>query len=143
MYVCVLLKRGEEKEVWQREELCWVAQWFLTLSTPWTVAHHPALSMGILQARILKWVGMPSSRGSSQTRDWTQVSLLTIWNTKETRGRGEELLKHKTQGRGASGSALIGRFPIVVRMCDNDKPKFNLSRCQNMHRPWCWWLTLR
>ena len=27
------------------------------------------LSMGILQARILEWVAMPSSRGSSQPRD--------------------------------------------------------------------------
>ena len=30
--------------------------------------------MGILQERILEWVAMPSSRGSSQPRDWTQVS---------------------------------------------------------------------
>ena len=29
---------------------------------------------GILQARILWWVVMPSSRGSSQPRDWTHVS---------------------------------------------------------------------
>ena len=29
--------------------------------------------MGILQARILEWVAMPSSRGSSQPRDWTQI----------------------------------------------------------------------
>ena len=29
---------------------------------------------GILQARILKWVAMPSSRGSSQPRDRTCVS---------------------------------------------------------------------
>ena len=29
---------------------------------------------GILQARILEWVACPSSRGSSQPRDWTQVS---------------------------------------------------------------------
>ena len=28
---------------------------------------------GILQARILEWVGIPFSRGSSQPRDWTQV----------------------------------------------------------------------
>ena len=28
---------------------------------------------GILQARILEWVAIPSSRGSSQTRDQTQV----------------------------------------------------------------------
>ena len=26
---------------------------------------------GVLQARILEWVAMPSSRGSSQPRDWT------------------------------------------------------------------------
>ena len=30
--------------------------------------------MGILQARILKWVAIPSSRGSSRPRDRTQVS---------------------------------------------------------------------
>ena len=30
---------------------------------------------GILQARILKWVTFPFSRGSSHPRDWTQVSL--------------------------------------------------------------------
>ena len=29
---------------------------------------------GILQARILQWVAMPSSRGSSPPRDWTHVS---------------------------------------------------------------------
>ena len=30
--------------------------------------------MGILQARILEWVAMPSSRGSSQPRDQTHIS---------------------------------------------------------------------
>ena len=33
-----------------------------------------AKSMEISQARILEWVAMPSSRGSSQPRDQTQVS---------------------------------------------------------------------
>ena len=37
-------------------------------ATPWTVV------LGILQARILKWVAFPFSRGSSQPRDRTQVS---------------------------------------------------------------------
>ena len=41
---------------------------------PWTVAHQTPLSMGILQARTLEWVAMPSSRGSSQPMDRTQVS---------------------------------------------------------------------
>ena len=31
---------------------------------------------GILQARILEWVVFPFSRGSSQPRDRTQVSLI-------------------------------------------------------------------
>ena len=35
----------------------------------WTVVHQAPLSMGILQARILEWVAMPFSRGTSQTRD--------------------------------------------------------------------------
>ena len=43
---------------------------------------------GILQARILEWVAMPSSRGSSQPRDQTQAShiaggLFTGWATRE------------------------------------------------------------
>ena len=31
---------------------------------------------GILQARILEWIAMPSSRGSSWARDWTWVSYM-------------------------------------------------------------------
>ena len=31
---------------------------------------------GILQARIVEWVAFPFSRGSSQPRDWTQVSCI-------------------------------------------------------------------
>ena len=38
------------------------------------VAHEVPLPMGILQAKKLEWVAMPSSWGSSQTRDQTQVS---------------------------------------------------------------------
>ena len=43
-------------------------------ATPWNAARQAPLSMGILQARILVWVAIPSSRGSSQPRDRTQVS---------------------------------------------------------------------
>ena len=50
--------------------------------------HHHYTVHGILQARILEWVASPFSRGSSQPRDWTQVSctaggFLTSWATKE------------------------------------------------------------
>ena len=46
-------------------------------ATPWTVAQQKPVSMGILQARTLEWVAMPSSRGSSQPRDWTCVSCVS------------------------------------------------------------------
>ena len=36
----------------------------------------PGSSMGILQLRILEWVAVPSSRGSSQPRHQTQVSCI-------------------------------------------------------------------
>ena len=39
----------------------------------WTVPHQAPLYMGSLQARILEWVALPSSRGSSQPRDWIQT----------------------------------------------------------------------
>ena len=37
-------------------------------ATPWTVARQAPVH-GILQARILEWVSMSSSRGSSRPRD--------------------------------------------------------------------------
>ena len=57
-------------------------------ATPWTAAHQAPLPMGILQARIPEWVAMPSSSGSSQPRDPTQVSFtagrfFTVWATTE------------------------------------------------------------
>ena len=44
--------------------------------TPWTVAHQTSLSMGILQARILEWVAIPFSRGSSQPAEEPRSSAL-------------------------------------------------------------------
>ena len=47
---------------------------------------------GILQGRILEWLAIPFSRGSSQPRNWTLVSCIggrfyTIWASgKNTRG---------------------------------------------------------
>ena len=34
---------------------------------------------GVLQARILEWVAMPSFRGTSQPRDWTHVSYISCF----------------------------------------------------------------
>ena len=48
------------------------AQSCLTLCDPMDSTVH-----GILQARILEWVTLPFSRGSSQPRDQSQVSCTT------------------------------------------------------------------
>ena len=46
----------------------------LTLCNPMDCSLPRSSVHGILQARILEWVAMPSSRGSSQHRDWTHIS---------------------------------------------------------------------
>ena len=51
--------------------------------SPWGSSIH-----GILQARILEWVAISFSRGSSQPRDQTQVSHIAgrrfnLWATRE------------------------------------------------------------
>ena len=58
--------------------LCLVTQSCPTVCNPMTIAHQAPLSMGILQARILEWVAMPSSRGSSQRRDRTRSPALQV-----------------------------------------------------------------
>ena len=47
-------------------------------ATPRTVACQGPLSMGILQARILKWVAMLTSRGSAQPRVKSRSPALQV-----------------------------------------------------------------
>ena len=54
--------------------LCLASQSCPTLCDPMDCSPPDSYVHGILQARILEWVAMPSSRGSSQPRDRTQVS---------------------------------------------------------------------
>ena len=58
------------------------------LCDPWTVAHQGSSVQWILKARILEWVAIPFSRGSSWLRDRTWIShivgrFFTIWATSE------------------------------------------------------------
>ena len=62
------------------------------------------LSMGILQARMLEWVAMLSSRGSSQQRDQTRSPTLQVDSV-----LSEPLGKPKNTGVG-SLSLLQGNF---------------------------------
>ena len=65
-----------------------VAQLCLTLCDPMDCSPPGSSVHGIFQARILEWVVISFSRGSSWPRDWTQVSHIisrcfTIWATRE------------------------------------------------------------
>ena len=60
----------------------------LTLCNPMDCSPPGSSAHGILQARILEWVAIPFSKGSSWPRDRTQISytaskFLTIWATRE------------------------------------------------------------
>ena len=55
-----------------------------------TLCGPPYCASGILRARILEWLAISFSRGSSRPRDWTRVShitgrFFTVWVTREAR----------------------------------------------------------
>ena len=54
------------KQFFPQETLCGALSHFSLVQLfviPWTIARQAPLSMGILQARMLEWIAMPSSRG--------------------------------------------------------------------------------
>ena len=72
---------------------CWMSKWVIvsqlcpTLCDPMDYSLPGSSVRGILQARILEWVTIDFSRGSSQPRDQTWVShvagrFFTIWATR-------------------------------------------------------------
>ena len=71
---------------WKSKTLCAAtkaqhAQWIwlcLTLCDPLKCSSPGSSVPGIFQARILEWVAMSSSWGSSWPRDWTQVSHTVV-----------------------------------------------------------------
>ena len=70
---------------WSESEF---AQLCLTLCDPMDSSLPGSSVHGIFQARVLEWVTMSFSRGSSWPRDWTQVSCtagrhFTLWATRE------------------------------------------------------------
>ena len=72
-----------------QESEVWMAQSPQTLCNPMDCSPPGSSVHGISQARILEWVAISFSRGSSLPRDWTWVSCVagrffffTIWTTR-------------------------------------------------------------
>ena len=99
---CKLNKQGDNIQPWHSLFPIWnqsvvpclvltVASWpalHLTFQNPMDLSPPGPLSMRILQTRILEWIAIPFSRGSSWPRDWTWVScnagrFFIIWATRE------------------------------------------------------------
>ena len=77
--------------LWKKD--CEVSQSCLTLCDPMDCSLPGSSVHGILQARVLEWVAISFSRGSSQPRDWTRVSHIegrcfNLWATREARLSG-------------------------------------------------------
>ena len=91
--------RGRQKG---RKEL--VAQSYWTLCDPMDCCPPGSSVHGILQARILEWVAISSSRGSPRPRDRTHVSctagrFFTIWATREAEeDKRNSNLKNSSRG---------------------------------------------
>ena len=73
---------------------------------------------GILQARILEWVAMPFSRGSSRLRDRTWFSCIageffTVWATREAHSiRGNKHLNNLLESLVMIRNVRVELFPV-------------------------------
>ena len=100
-FLSYLLRKGsiteEKKNLEMTTAICWpVSAYKSSLSTLHTLSCSYLVSQscpplwepmehslpdssvhGIFQARILEWIAISSSRGSSQTRDWTCISRVS------------------------------------------------------------------
>ena len=93
----------------------------------------------ILQARILEWVAMPSSRRSSQPRDQTQVSYISC--------TGRQVLYHWTTwestsicGQGQFSGEECIHEPTVANTYNSQKwgsPAWQTSSEQDINRGYC------
>ena len=101
---------------------------------------------GILQVRILEMVAMPSSRGSSQPRDQTQVShiaggFFTSWVTSEAQFSRSDIIYLSFSVwltslsmiiykfiHGAVNGIISFSFITAIRMAIIKKPTYNIEK---------------
>ena len=95
--------------------------------------HYP---WGFSKTRILEWVALPSSRGSSQTRDRTQVShtaggFFTFWATKVAQRRlGTKELMFSNCGAGEASWESLGQ--------QGDQTSQSQRKSTLNWKDWCW-----
>ena len=88
-----------------------------SFATPWTIAHQAPSVHGISEARILEWVAISFSRGSSWPGDQTCVScfgrrILYLWVTWKAPNIQYKELKYLTYLRSTLFEENISRIVI-------------------------------
>ena len=77
---------------------------------------------GIFQARVLEWVAIPFSQGSSWPWDWTWVSCIagrffTVWTTREVQRGGDQTYMEQIQQ--TEGVRECGSKDVMIRWRTN------------------------
>ena len=129
-------------------------QWCLTLCNPMDYSLSGSSVQGILQASILEWVAMPSSRGSFRPRDQTLISMspalaggfFTIsatWDDVQNSGKNcywliiniKNTIQEHLNARDAQGkvSGGWGRWECGQRKHGASMPFHALSRPPSLH----------
>ena len=106
----------------------WVAQLFLTLCNHIDCSLAGSSVHGILRARILEWVVIPFSRGSSQPRDQTWVSCIAgkffiTWATREAQSRFIVVIWKGESERGPHGGRCAWGWLGKWLEAEKDWPK--------------------
>ena len=87
---------------------------------------------GILQARILEWVAIPFSTGSSQPRDRTQVSysaggFFTSWATRKQVNNytiNEKIIEHELEKQDICNDFFKGNH-TSLELCSSESKQRN------------------
>ena len=97
--------------------MCVHAQLCPTLCDPMDCSPSGSSVHGISQARILEWVDISSSRGSSQPRDQTHISYISLWLLQQQQKNKDERLKEKTVLRFSMLLLLLLSHFSHVQLC--------------------------
>ena len=121
---------------WKSLSRVWLFHW---LYSPWN-------SLDTLQARILEWRALPFSRGSSQSRDQTQVSHIAggffiNWATREPNGCESWTIKKAEHHRIDAFKLWCWRRFLRVpwRLQGDQTSQSQRKSTLNIHwKVWCW-----
>ena len=109
------------------------------------IAYQAPLSIGIFQAKVLEWVAISCSRGSSRPRDQTWVFSIadrcfTIWATREAQQRTYLLCLFPNQGSNPgieTGSSAMEADALTSELPGRIRPIL----CPNCKESWGKWVS--